>query len=419
MTHKELVEQAINHKEGKLPVDFGGSPTTGIHCRLVGKLRDYYGLEKRPVKVIEPYQMLGSIDDDLKDVIGSDTTPLWIPTTMFGFDNVNWKEWRTPWGQEVLVPGEFDTTVDTNGDLLIYPEGDLSVPPSGRMPVGGDFFDTIIRQEPIDDSRLNPEDNVEEFQPVSEITLAYLKAEAERLKDSDRFVFGNFGGTGFGDIALVPGPFMKHPKGIRDVEEWYISTVSRKDYIHKIFSRQKEIALENLAKIYEVVGDVPGLNYICGTDFGTQISTFCSPRTYKNLYHPYYKVINDWVHEHTSWKTFKHSCGAVENFMPLFIESGFDIINPVQCSAKGMDPKILKERYGDQLVFWGGGVDTQHTLPFGTPEQVRAEVLSRCEIFSPGGGFVFNTIHNVLPNTPVENFIAMIDALQEFKGRNG
>ena len=419
MTHKESVEQAINNKEGKLPVDFGGSPTTGIHCRLVGKLRDYYGLEKRPVKVVEPYQMLGSIDDDLKDVIGSDTTPLWIPTTMFGFDNVNWKEWRTPWGQVVLVPGEFNTTVDTNGDLLIYPEGDLSFPPSGRMPVGGDFFDTIIRQEPIDDSTLNPEDNVEEFQPVSESTLAYLKAETERLKDSDRFVFGNFGGTGFGDIALVPGQFMQHPKGIRNVAEWYISTVSRKDYIHKIFSRQVEIALENLAKIYEVVGDVPGVNYICGTDFGTQISTFCSPRTYKNLYHPYYKVINDWVHEHTSWKTFKHSCGAVENFMPLFIESGFDIINPVQCSAKGMDPKILKERYGDQLVFWGGGVDTQHTLPFGTPEQVRAEVLSRCEIFSPGGGFVFNTIHNVLPNTPVENFIAMIDALQEFKGRNG
>lgn len=102
--------------------------------------------------------------------------------------------------------------------------------------------------------------------------------------------------------------------------------------------------------------------------------------------------------------------------MSLFIESGFDIINPVQCSAKGMDPNILKERYGDHLVFWGGGVDTQHTLPFGTPEDVRTEVLSRCESFSPHGGFVFNTIHNTLPNTPVENFVAMIDALKEFNG---
>ncbi|GAK55112.1 putative methyltransferase CmuC [Candidatus Vecturithrix granuli] len=416
MTRKEIVEQALNHKEGTVPIDFGGSPTTGIHCRLVEKLRDYYGLEQRPVKVIEPYQMLGLIDDDLKDVIGSDTIPLWSPTTMFGFDNINWKEWHTPWGQEVLVPGAFNTTVDVNGDLLIYPEGDMSVPPSGRMPAGGDFFDTIIRQAPIDDAKLNPEDNLEEFQPIRADTLAYLKAEAEKLKNSDRYVLGNFGGTGMGDIALVTGPFMKHPKGIRDVAEWYISTVSRKDYIHQIFSRQTEIALENLAKIYEVVGDVPGVAYVCGTDFGTQISTFCSPRTYKNLYHPYYKTINDWIHQHTPWKTFKHSCGAVEKFMPLFIESGFDVVNPVQCSATGMDPKTLKECYGDQLVFWGGGVDTQKTLPFGTPEEVRVEVLSRCEIFSPNGGFVFNTIHNSLPNTPVENFAAMIAALQEFNG---
>lgn len=416
MTPKERVENAVNHQGGQVPVDFGGSTNTSIHCRLVGQLRDYYGLEKRPVKVVEPYQMLGAIDDDLKDAIGSDTAPLWIPTTMFGFDNINWKEWRTPWGQDVLVPGMFNTTVDDNGDLLIYPEGDLSVPPSGRMPEGGDFFDSIIRQEPIDDDNLDPEDNLEEFKPVTAETLDFLKSEAEALQDSDRYIFGNFGDTGLGDIALVPGPQMKHPKGIRDITEWYISMVSRQDYLHAVFSRQVEIALENLAKVYEVVGDLPGMVYICGTDFGTQTSTFCSPDTYKELYDPYYKQINGWIHEHTSWKTFKHCCGAVETFMNLFVESGFDVINPVQCSATGMDPKILKERYGDRLVFWGGGVDTQKTLPFGTPEEVRAEVLSRCEIFSPSGGFVFNTIHNVLPNTPVNNFVAMIDAVKEFNG---
>lgn len=416
MTPKERVENAVNHKGGQVPVDFGGSTNTGIHCRLVGKLREYYGLEKRPVKVAEPYQMLGAIDDDLKDVIGSDTAPLWIPTTMFGFDNVDWKEWQTPWGQDVLVPGMFNTTVDDRGDLLIYPEGDLSVPPSGKMPQGGDFFDSIIRQQPIDDDNLNPEDNLEEFQPIAAEALDFLKSEAEALKDSDRYIFGNFGGTGLGDIALVPGPQMKHPKGIRDISEWYMSTIKRRDYLHTVFSRQVEIALENLAKVHEVVGDLPGVVYICGTDFGTQTSTFCSPDTYKQLYDPYYKRLNGWIHEHTAWRTFKHCCGAVETFMNLFIDSGFDVINPVQCSAKGMDPKILKKRYGDRLIFWGGGVDTQRTLPFGTPEEVRAEVLSRCEVFSPNGGFVFNTIHNTLPNTPVKNFIAMIDAVREFNG---
>ena len=154
--------------------------------------------------------------------------------------------------------------------------------------------------------------------------------------------------------------------------------------------------------------------YICGTDFGTQISTFCSEETFRELYMPYYKKINSWIHSNTNWKTFKHSCGAIYEFIPLLIESGFDIINPVQCSAQGMDPKSLKENFGDSIVFWGGGVDTQKILPFGSKEQVRDQVLRRCEIFSRSGGFVFNSIHNVQAKTPVENIVAMIDAVKEF-----
>jgi len=157
--------------------------------------------------------------------------------------------------------------------------------------------------------------------------------------------------------------------------------------------------------------------FICGTDFGTQKSTFCSPRTYRELYMPYYKQVNDWIHAHTGWKTFKHSCGAVETFIEGFIDSGFDILNPVQCSAAGMDPRHLKDAYGDRIVFWGGGVDTQKTLPFGTPGEIRGEVLRRCEIFSENGGFIFNTVHNIQANTPVENIAAMISAVREFNGR--
>ena len=149
---------------------------------------------------------------------------------------------------------------------------------------------------------------------------------------------------------------------------------------------------------------------------GTQRSSFCSTDTYEELYAPYYKQINRWIHEHTKWKTFKHSCGAVENFMSHFIDSGFDIINPVQCSAAGMNPQTLKDRYGEKIVFWGGGVDTQRTLPFQSPEDVRAEVLRRCEIFSPSGGFIFNAVHNVQPRTPLENIVAMIEAVKEFNG---
>ena len=230
-------------------------------------------------------------------------------------------------------------------------------------------------------------------------------------------MIATFGGTALGDIALVPGPFMKHPKGIRDVTEWYISTLTRQDYIHKIYERQTEIALANLEKLHKAVGGLVDAVFVCGTDFGGQSSLICSPEIFRELYLPYYKQINGWIHSHTAWKTFKHSCGAVEPLLEYFIGAGFDILNPVQCSAAGMEAEGLKSRYGSRLTFWGGGVDTQKVLPFGTPLEVREQVLRRCEIFSGEGGFVFNTIHNVQAKTPVENLAALFAALKEFNGR--
>jgi hypothetical protein len=418
MTSKERVRAALAHEEpDRIPIDFGGTSVTGIHVSCVAALRDYYGLEKRLVKVHEPYQMLGLVEDDLKDAMGLDVDGVFPRKTLFGFANEKWKTWRTPQGLEVLVSERFVTTVEPNGDILIYPEGDATAPASGRMPNDGYFFDTIVRQEPIDEDRLNPEDNLEEFGPISDEDLAHLKREVAKTATSGRAVIASFGGTAFGDIALVPAPFLKHPKGIRDVAEWYCSTSSRRDYIHAIFSRQSEFALANLARIHAEIGNAVDAVFLCGTDFGTQTSSFCSAKTFRELYFPYYKQVIDWVHRHTSWRAFKHSCGSVERFIPSFIEAGFDILNPVQCSAAGMHAEHLKTAFGDKLTFWGGGVDTQKVLPFGTPEQVRSQVLERCEIFSAGGGFVFNSIHNIQARTPVKNIVAMIDAVHEFSAR--
>jgi len=417
MNGREKILNALNHRDGPVPMDFGGGPTTGIHCSVVEGLRQYYGLEDRPVTIIEPFQMLGLIEEDLLDAMGIDTVPLWNPYTMFGYKNEGWKEWTAPWGQTVLVGKNFNITRNENGDVLIYPEGDMSVPASGRMPNNGYFFDSIIRQEPIDDENLDYRDNLEEFGEIDNEVIDDLRGAAGDVRNSGRAAFANLGGTAIGDIALVPGPQLKHPKGIRDVTEWYISTVTRQDYLKRVFEREVEIGLTNLEKINRAVGDAVDIVYICGTDFGTQTSTFCSTETYEELYAPYYTRINDWIHENTSWKTFKHSCGAVAEFIPRFIESGFDIVNPVQLSAAGMDGKMLKEKYGERITFWGGGVDTQQTLPFGTPEEVSREVTERCEIFAPGGGFVFNTIHNVQAKTPVENVVAMIDAVKDFNRR--
>jgi len=346
--------------------------------------------------------------------MGVDVIGISPSTNMFGHRQERWKEYRTPWGQVVLVPGDFNTSVDEKGDTLMFPQGDMSVPPSAKMPKAAYFFDAVNRQEPIDDSRLDPEDNLEEFSLISDDDLAYWQKSVQEVRDKGKGIIANFGGTAIGDIALVPAINLKAPKGIRDVADWYMSTLMRSDYLHKVFEKQTDIALQNLAMAKEATGDHVDAIFICGTDFGTQDSSFCSLETFDALYAPYYKKINNWIHKNTRWLTFKHSCGAVEPFMDHFIDSGFDIINPVQINAAGMDPVHLKEKYGDRLVFWGGGADTQRVLPFGTPEEVRDHVIRECEIFAPGGGFVFNTVHNIQANVPLPNVLAMLEGIRQF-----
>ena len=422
LTSRERVHLALSYQEAdRVPLDLGASPVTGMQVDTVYQLRQVLGLDApgTPVKVVEPYQMLGEIKPDLMDALGIDVIGLGKPSTMFGYRNEGWKPWTTFVGTPVLVPAGFNTDPDKNGDILMYPEGDRSVPPSGRMPKGGFYFDSIPRQLPLDDNNLNLADNLEEFGPISDADLAYLGREAERIwTHTDKAVLANFGGTAFGDIALVPGPWLKHPKGIRDVEEWYVSTLTRRDFIYKIFERQCEIGIKNLEKIHRVVGNRVTAVFLSGTDFGQQTGPFISPQAYRDLFKPFNKVVNDWVHKHTTWKTFIHSCGSVRALIPDFIEAGFDILNPVQCSAAGMVPEELKKEFGDQVTFWGGGVDTQQTLPFGTVEDVRKEVSARLKIFGKGGGYVFNTTHNVQAGVPIENVLAMYETVRN-NGRYG
>jgi hypothetical protein len=418
MTSRErILTTASHHPPDRIPLDFGATPVTGIHVLAIENMRKHWGLPERPVKVTEPYQMLGEIEEDLVALLEIDTVGVQPRNTMFGFPNDGWKEWRAPWGQELLVPEDFNVTYNDQGDVLMYPEGDTSVPPCAKMPVNGYFFDAIPRQETIDHDHLNVENNLEEFSEISDEDLHYFIREIDKAHATGKAVVANFGGTGLGDIALVPALQLKHPRGIRDVTEWYMATLMHPDYVKEIFEVQTDIALKNLEKLNRAVGDKVDVIFLCGTDFGTQNSQFCSEETLLDMYAPYYRKLTSWIHGNTGWKVFKHSCGAVEPFIRDFIDFGFDILNPVQVSATGMDPVHLKENYGKDIVFWGGGVDTQHVLPFGTPEEVEAQVLRHCGIFGAGGGFVFNTVHNIQANVPVENIAAMINALRKFNGQ--
>ena len=420
MTSRELVIEALNHRQGdRVPIDLGGGGAVcGMQVSTVYKLRQALKLDPpgTPVKVTCMLQMLGEIKPDLLEAIGGDVVGVGLPYTFFGARLGKWKEWTTFDGTPVLVPDSFNTEPDANGDILQYPQGDRSVPPSGRMPKGGFYFDAIVRQEPIDDDRLDPADNCEEFFEVSDADLAYLKERVETLsRETDKAIVLTLPNMSFGDIAFVPAPGLKHPKGIRDPEEWYMSTAIRADYVAEVFERQSEIALRNLERIFAAVGNAPVAAFVSGTDFGAQNGPFISPESYRALFKPVHRRINDWIHAHTTWKTFIHSCGSIMPFIPDMIEAGWDVLNPVQTSAANMDPRELKARFGDRVTFWGGGVDTQHTLPTATPDEIRAEVRRNLEIFTPGGGYVFNPIHNVQHGVPVENLLAMYETVRNYR----
>jgi len=415
MTSKERLLTTFSHEQpDRVCVDFGSTHVTGIHASVVSKLRRVLvGGDGFRVKIVEPYQMLGEIDGELAEAMGIDVVGVMLPKTMFGFVNEDWKPFTLFDGTEVLVPGQFNVTEAPSGGWYIYPEGDTSVPPSGHMPKDGFYFDALCRQGPLDDSKLDPADNLEEFGPLGDDELQQLAAVARRAADGDKGAILSVPGSGFGDIALVPAMWLKHPKGIRDVEEWYVSTVLRKDYVQEVFQRQCETALGNLGRLIAALGDNVQAAFTTGTDFGTQSGLFLSVESYRELYKPLHRTVNDFIHEHSSWKVFIHSCGAVAQLIPEFIDAGFDILNPVQCSCVGMEPEGLKSEFGEDLVFWGGGVDTQKTFPFGSPPEVYDQVRRRIDILGARGGFVFNTIHNIQANTPIENIEAMLRAVRD------
>lgn len=419
MTSRERVRLAINHKEAdRIPLDLGSTLVTGIQAGIYSKLKNALGISKGLVKVYDPYQMLAEVEDELKQLLGVDTYGIQLPVTIFGYRNEDWKTFKMFDSTEVLISGNFEYDVLENGDIVQYPKGDRDAPPSGKMPKGGYYFDTIVRQEPIDESKLDPKEWVEQtYSLYTDEDLEYLeKISRWYYENTDYSLLGNFWGAGFGDIAIVPGPHILYPKGIRDLEEWYMSIITRKQYIKEIFQYQFELQMKNLKLYRQAVQDRIDIIVMSGTDFGAQNGPFISPSLYREVFKSLHKAMNDWIHENTNWKTFYHSCGSDVDFLDDFVSAGVDILNPVQISASGMDPSFLKKNYGDKLVFWGGGVDTQKTLPFGTLEEVKKEVENNMLIFGKDGGFVFNTVHNIQATVPIDNLIAMFETVRKKGG---
>lgn len=418
MTSRERLIKTLNHEEpDRVVLDLGATVITGINANALAKLRDALGLEKRKIKICDPLQLLGMVEDDVRQALHVDVVDVTTDVSLFGFVNEGWKPFRLPSGLEVEVPAGFNTTVDEEGNTYLYAQGDTSYPPASRMPKNGFFFDHITRgniafDEDTDSAR---EDFKDDFGIMTDDALRRLEDRCNTVYNNTEY--GMIGGgalAGLGDFASVPGPNVKQPKGIRDLADFMMAHQVCPNYIHELYSMQTEIALENAKLFKQACGDRIQAIIISGTDFGTQNGPFMSLDSFREFYKPYYKKLNDWVHENTSWKTFYHSCGAISTFLQDFYEMGVDILNPVQTSAAGMDATMLKEKWGDKFTFWGGGADTQKILPFGTPQEVYDDVMWRLKLFSKNGGYVFNPIHNIQGQTSAENMMAMFRAVEDF-----
>ncbi len=414
MTSRERISLVLNHKEpDKIPVDLGANRSTGIMASAYDKLKRHLGVNAGVNHIYDMKQMVAIVEEPILKRFGIDVVPLfrarYLPYPINPYAD-KWKNWQLFDGTEVEIPANYIPKEGGKGNLILVNEnGDIV----GDMPKGGYYFDyPRPGTNPLEQGE-EIKILIEEYTPsrgFSDGELRCLEEKVDELfKNTDYAILGDSGFLGLGDGSFR---VMSELYSI-GYSDWMIMLLTEQEYVREIFDKTVDSWVKNLRLYKEAIGDK-----ICAIafadDLGTQEGEFINPDLFKELIAPYYKKVWDWIHKNTKWKVFLHSCGSIYSLMPILIDCGLDILNPVQCSAKNMDPVRLKNKFGDRIVFWGGGCDTQKTLPFGKPEEVRKEVKERIRIFAPGGGFIFNQVHNIQKGTSPENIMSMFDAVSEF-----
>jgi len=408
MTSRERVAKAVNHQvPDRVPIDLGGMKASTIAVSAYDKVKGKLGINT-PTKVLDPRFMIAALENEVLQRLHADVVPLdlscvlpmsrpdkeWIPRQLFD-------------GTKVLFPPDTRIGEDAAGNwLLLNPDGS---PTSFQMPKGGYYFDDVSFNQ---GDRIDPK----KFRPISDITdehLELMRAYGGSLyRNTDYAILGWGFGVCFLGLSLITDRTSNVTQALTD--EWMMMLMSEKETCHEMMDRSVEATIKCLKLANEAVGDCCFAWGVAADDSGTQRGEFIRPELWAEMLKPHYTKLCNWIHANTPWKVFLHSCGSIYNLIPHFIEAGIDILNPVQTSAANMDPARLKREFGDKLVFWGGGCDTQSVLGKATPGEIRQHVKERMQIFSPGGGYVFNQIHNIQANVPAENIIAMFDAAHEF-----
>lgn len=392
MNSRERVLLAIDHKEpDRLPIDLGGTRQSGIAASTYHELKQLLGLRSR-TRVFDIFQMLAEVEQPIRERCGADVIGLYRPAVSFGIRNEDWTPWRLFDGTPVEMPGGFQPVTEPNGDIVLIRDGAAIA----RMPHNGFYFDRL-----------------EVYPGAAHVDLATFRPPLLSNEDCEFYRLQAEALYQHTDLAIVaplgPPYELFYGLGTGDFAAWIITFATDDDYVAELYEILVTAWIENLRRFAAAVADHVQILQICD-DFGTQQAPFLSVKMFRERLLPFYRRGLDWVHANTKMKVMLHSDGAIFPLIPSIIEMGIDILNPVQTSANGMDATRLKTEFGDRLTFWGASLDCQQTLPFGTPQQVAAEVQEHVKTFKPGGGYVFAPVHNIQAGVPAENVMAMFDA---------
>ena len=405
MTSRERVQHAVNFQEtDRVPIDLGSMKASSAGIKAYNQVKARCGV-LADTRIWDPKFMIASVEEEILQRFHVDVVPLDVASVTYDIRPDN--EWVSktlyPGAEGLLPPGTRIVTDDDGRWAMMSDGGDLT---TFRMPKEGYYFDDISfgrTQGPYDPVEFKPESR------YTDEELRALQTRASYIYDNtDYAMLGWGGGVCFLGLSLITDPTSNVTMGLPS--EWMVMLMTAKNTCHEVMDRSVNASIENLKQLHEAVGDRCFAWGIAADDSGTQRGEFINPELWAEMIKPHYAKLCAWIHENTNWKTFLHCCGSIYHLIPHMIEAGIDILNPVQTSAANMEPERLKREFGGRIVFWGGGCDTQRVLPYASSEEVRDHVRERLEIFKPGGGYVFTQIHNIQPNVPPDNIIAMLDA---------
>lgn len=405
MNSRQRVVAALRHQEAdRVPIDLDGMRSTGIMAVAYNRLKSYLGMQGGETRMYDLTQQLAHPEPPILERFGVDVLPLGGPPMGLDIADPQWKPWTLPDGSPALVPDGFDPQQNERGDWLIVDEqGQVT----HRMPAGGLYYDTVYH--PLAEATTIAEIEAYELPTVSDEGWAWLRHKAQHLFEStDKAIMGHFGGN-----------ILEAAQNLRGWDRYMIDMAADPKLAQALAQKLADHYVDILPRYLDAVGDHIQIIQM-GDDLGTQAGPQMSPRMYRQIIKPAHQQVYQFVKDYSKAQgrpapyIFLHSCGSIYKLMPDLIEAGVDIFNPVQISARDMEPQRLKREFGQQVTFWGGGANTQHVLPNATPQEVRAHVRELIEIFAPGGGFVFCQVHNIQANVPPENVVAMFEAALEF-----